>query len=327
MKYLCAVLAFTLAASSIACAQEAPSSGEPIEVQGPAGVLRGSYLAPTANANGAVVLIIPGSGPTDRDGNNPMGIRASTYRLLAEALAAQGVASVRIDKRGMFGSAAPGIDANAIVIGDYAADIAAWTSAIRERTDVRCVWLAGHSEGALVALVSAQTNLNDICGLILIAGGGRRLGDVLREQLRSNPANAPILAEAERIITELEAGHRVPSAQISAPLQGLFRENVQGFVISLFSYDPAELLRAYQGPVMVMQGTTDLQVTMQDAEILAAARPGVELVRLEGVNHVLKEAPMDRGANLATYGNPNLPLAPGIAERIAAYIVDQGAPE
>ena len=327
MKYLCAALAFTLAASSIACAQEAPSpGGESIEVQGPAGVLRGSYLAPTANANGAVVLIIPGSGPTDRDGNNPMGIRASTYRLLAEGLAAQGVASVRIDKRGMFGSAALGIDANAIVIGDYAADIAAWTAAIRERTDVRCVWLAGHSEGALVALVSAQTNLNDICGLILIAGGGRRLGDVLREQLRSNPANAPILAEAEHIIDELEAGRRVPASQISAPLQPLFRENVQGFVISLFSYDPAALLRAYQGPVMVMQGTTDLQVTMRDAEVLAAAR-SVELVRLEGVNHVLKEAPMDRAANLATYGNPNLPLAPGIAERIAAYIVDQGVPE
>jgi hypothetical protein len=80
-----------------------------------------------------------------------------------------------------------------VVISDYAADIAAWTAAIRQRTGVRCVWVAGHSEGALVALVSAQTNVNDICGLILIAGGGRRLGDVLREQLRANPANAPIL--------------------------------------------------------------------------------------------------------------------------------------
>lgn len=326
MKHLCAALAFALAASGIACAQEAPSPGEQIEAQGPAGILRGSVLAPTANANGAVVLIIPGSGPTDRDGNNPMGIRASTYRLLAEGLAEQGVASVRIDKRGMFASAATGIDANAVVIDDYAADIAAWTAAIRERTGARCVWLAGHSEGALVALVAAQTDVN-VCGIILIAGGGRRLSDVIREQLRANPANAPLLEESERIIRELEAGRRVPASQISAPLQPLFRENVQGFVISLFSYDPPALLRAYQGPVLIMQGTTDLQVTMQDAELLAAARPGVELVRLEGVNHVLKEAPMDRGANLATYGNANLPLAPGIAERIAAFMADQGVPE
>jgi uncharacterized protein len=327
MRNVLAALGFVaLLTPAIACAQTLPPLGDPIEVQGPAGVLRGSLVTPASGEMAGVVLIIPGSGPTDRDGNNTMGIRAATYRLLAQALAEQDVASVRIDKRGMFGSAAPGLDPNAIVISDYAADIAAWTAAIRERTGVRCVWVAGHSEGALVAVVSAQTNRNDICGLILIAGGGRRLGDVLREQLRSNPANASILAEAESIITELEAGRRVPASQISAPLQGLFRENVQGFVISLFSYDPAELLRAYQGPVMVMQGTTDLQVTMQDAEVLAAARP-VELVRLEGVNHVLKEAPMERGANLATYANPNLPLAPGIAERIAAFMADQGVPE
>ncbi len=326
MKHLCTALAFVFATPSIACAQEAPSSGVPIEVQGPAGVLRGSLLTPTANANGAVVLIIPGSGPTDRDGNNPMGIRAATYRLLAEALAEQGVTSVRIDKRGMFASAAPGIDANAVVIDDYAADIAAWTAAIRERTGARCVWLAGHSEGALVALVAAQTDVN-VCGIVLIAGGGRRLSDVIREQLRANPANAPLLEESERIIRELEAGRRVPASQISAPLQPLFRENVQGFVISLFSYDPPALLRAYQGPAMIMQGTTDLQVTMQDADLLAAARPGLEVVRLEGVNHVLKQAPMDRATNLATYGNVNLPLAPGIAERIAAFVAEQGVPE
>jgi hypothetical protein len=193
MRTLFAALAFALLTPAVACAQEAlPPLGDPIEVQGPAGTLRGSLLTP-ANANGSVVLIVPGSGPTDRDGNNPMGIRAATYRLLAQSLAEQGVASVRIDKRGMFASTAPGLDPNAVVISDYAADIAAWTAAIRQRTGVRCVWVAGHSEGALVALVSAQTNVNDICGLILIAGGGRRLGDVLREQLRANPANAPIL--------------------------------------------------------------------------------------------------------------------------------------
>ncbi len=326
MKRLIAALALLLAVPSAACAQASlPPLGEPIEAQGPAGVLRGSLLMPQANNTGHVVLIIPGSGPTDRDGNSPAGIRAASYRLLAQALAAQGVATVRIDKRGMFESAAEGVDPNDVTIDAYAADIAAWATAIRARTNARCVWLAGHSEGALIALVSAQTDAN-VCGLILIAGGGRRLSDVLREQLRSNPANAPLLADAERIIVELEAGRRVPASQIPAPLQPLFRENVQAFVISLFSYDPSELLRACQGPVLVMQGTTDLQVTMQDAELLAAARP-VEFARLEGVNHVLKQAPADRAANLATYNNPNLPLAPGMAERIASFVVEQGVPE
>jgi uncharacterized protein len=313
------------AAPGLACAQ-APAVGAPIEVQGPAGVLRGTLLTPENGAGGEVVLILPGSGPTDRNGDNPMGVRAAPYRLLAEALAEAGVSSVRIDKRGMFASAAQGVDANAVTIADYAADVAAWTAAIKQRTSVRCVWLAGHSEGVLIALVAAQSDAN-VCGLVLIAGGGRRLSDVLREQLRSNPANAPLLSDAERIIAELEAGRRVPASSIPAPLQPLFYEAVQGFVISLFSYDPVELLRAYQGPVLVMQGTTDLQVTMADAELLANARPGVELARLEGVNHVLKVAPAERNANFAAYGNPTLPLAPGVAERIAAFVATRTALE
>lgn len=316
MRNLVIAAALSLVVSGVACAQ--PGEGIAIETQGPAGVLRGTLL--TADQAGApVVLIIPGSGPTDRDGDNPLGVRAASYRLLAEALAAQGVSSVRIDKRGMFESAAPGVDPNNIVIADYATDIAAWTAEIRRQTGVGCVWLAGHSEGALIALVAAQTDAN-VCGLVLIAGPGRRLADVLREQLRANPANAPILTDAERIIAELEAGRRVPASEIQPVLQPLFREDVQGFVISLFSYDPAQLVRDYAGPVLVMQGTTDLQVTMADADALAGARPGVELARLEGVNHVLKLAPADRAANIAAYSNPNLPLAPGIAERIAAFI-------
>lgn len=297
-----------------ACAQPAP--GVEIEANGPAGVLRGTLFE--AEADGApVVLIVPGSGPTDRNGNNTHGIHAATYRLLAEALAERGVSSVRIDKRGMFASAAPGLDANAVTIADYAEDVKAWTAEVRRRTGAPCVWLAGHSEGALVVSAAAGSDAN-ACGLILIAGPGRRLGDVLRQQLRANPANAPILEEAERIVGELEAGRRVET--MSAPLQPLFRPAVQGFVISLFSYDPPQLLRDYEGPVLVMQGTTDLQVTMEDAEALAAARPGIEFARLEGVNHVLKQAPAERSLNLSTYSVPGLPLAPGIADRIAAFI-------
>jgi pimeloyl-ACP methyl ester carboxylesterase len=319
-----AALVLALAAPAVACAEPQPA-GAPIEAQGPAGVLRGTLLTPEDAGAGGVVLSIPGSRPTDRDGNNTMGIRAASYRLLAEALAEQGVSSVRIDKRGMFESAAEGIDPNNIVIADYAADVAAWTATIRQRTGARCVWLAGHSEGALVALAAAQSDAN-VCGLVLIAGPGRRLADVLREQLVSNPANAPLLADAERIISALEAGQRVPASEIPAPLQPLFREQVQGFVISLFSYDPAELVRSYSGPVLVMQGTTDLQVTMADAEALAGARAGVELARLESVNHVLKTAPAERDANLATYSSAHLPLAPGVAERIAAFIEANAAP-
>jgi pimeloyl-ACP methyl ester carboxylesterase len=300
-------------------AAPAPPVQTYVEVQGPSGVLKGTMLAP-ADATGApVVLIIPGSGPTDRDGNNPMGVKASTYRLLAEALADQGVASVRIDKRGMFASAGALADANKVTMADYAADAHAWAAELRRQTGAPCVWLLGHSEGGLVALVAAK-DPSDICGLVLVAAAGRPMAEILREQLKANPANAPLLAQALPAVDRLEAGQHVDVTGMNPALLPLFYPGVQDFVIDQMSYDPAKLLAAYKGPVLVLQGTTDLQVSMADAERLAGARPGVTLVKLEGVNHVLKAAPADRPANVATYADPSLPLAPGVAEPIAAFV-------
>ncbi len=122
--------------------------------QGPQGPLAGTLL--DAGAKTPLVLIIPGSGPTDRDGNNPMGVAAAPYRLLAEALAAKGVSSVRIDKRGLFGSKAAVLDPNNVTISDYATDTHKWVAAIRRQTGASCLFVLGHSEGALVALAAAQ---------------------------------------------------------------------------------------------------------------------------------------------------------------------------
>src|SRR5262245_15965848 len=131
----------------------AMSTAQTIQIPGPEGSLAGTLLAP-GTPSAPVVLIIPGSGPTDRDGNGPAGLMASTYRLLAEGLVTRGIASVRIDKRGLFGSRAAVTDPNSVTIDDYAADVRAWVSAIRDRTGAPCVWVLGHSEGGLVALVA-----------------------------------------------------------------------------------------------------------------------------------------------------------------------------
>jgi uncharacterized protein len=203
-----------------------------------------------ANRDAPVVLIIPGSGPTDRDGNSPLGIRASTYRLLADGLAEAGVTSVRIDKRGMFACAAAVADADAVTITDYAADVRSWIATIRARTGRRCVWLLGHSEGGLVAEVAAQY-ASDVCGLLLVAAPGRPLGQVLRAQLKANPANAPVLAEAIAAIDSLEAGRSVDVTGMHPALLALFRPSVQKFLINAFALDPAELLRGYPNPVLV----------------------------------------------------------------------------
>ncbi len=290
-----------------------------IEAPGPAGPLLGTALGPS-DAAAPVVLIVPGSGPTDRDGNNPLGVRASTYRLIAEGLAARGIRSVRVDKRGMFGSNRAISDANAVTIQDYAADIHTWAATIRKKMGVPCVWVLGHSEGSLSTLVAAQ-QADGICGLMLISTTGRRLGDVLREQIGANPDNAPIREQAEAVIAQLETGQRVEAANIPPALRPLFRPEVQGFLISAFSPDPAKLIAAYAGPVLILQGLRDIQVGRLDAERLHHARPDADLVFLADANHVLKAVSSDdRAANIAAYQDPDRPLAEGVIEALAAFI-------
>ena len=290
-----------------------------IDAPGRAGPLRGTLLSPVAH-DVPVVLIVPGSGPTDRNGNSPNGLQASTYQLIAEGLLSRGIASVRIDKRGMFGSASAIPDANDVTIEDYATDVHAWVTTIRKRTGVSCVWVLGHSEGGLVALVAAQ-HTADICGLILVSTPGRPLGKVLREQLQSNPANAPILGNAISILDALDAGQAVDATKIDPALMPLFAPQVQRFLMSEWRLDPATLLAGYTKPVLIVQGLRDLQVGLQDAQRLKHANPRAELALVANANHVLKTVRTpDRSENFAAYSNPDLPLADNVVDVISTFI-------
>ncbi|MCA8019931.1 alpha/beta hydrolase [Burkholderia metallica] len=290
-----------------------------IEAPGPVGPLNGTLLsADTGDA--PVVLIVPGSGPTDRNGNAPTWLQASTYRMLAEELLDDGIASVRIDKRGMYGSASAVPDANDVTIDDYAADIQSWVAAIRARTGASGVWVLGHSEGGLVALLAARQSA-DIAGLILVATAGRPLGAVLRQQLQSNPANAPVLENALSILESLEAGQRVEATRIDPALMPLFRPQVQRFLMSELTIDPASLLAGYTKPVLIVQGTRDIQVAVQDAERLQRANPQAEMALIADASHALKTVrTADLQDNLATYSNPDLPLADGVVDAITAFL-------
>ena len=290
----------------------------PLTALGPLAPLSGTLI--DAGKSAPVIVIIPGSGPTDRDGNSPLGITAASYRLLAEGLAKRGISTVRVDKRGMFGSKAAIADGNDVTIAAYAADAHAWAQAARAATGARCVWLLGHSEGSLVALAAGQDR-TDLCGVISASGMGRKAGTVIRDQLQSNPANAPILAPALAALDSLEKGQKVDSATLPAPLQGLFNNAVQPYLINLFAQDPVRLAATLKLPLLIVQGDRDLQVKVADANALAAAQPKAKLVILPGVNHVLKlVATDDRAANAATYSDSSLPIAPGVVDAIAGFV-------
>jgi pimeloyl-ACP methyl ester carboxylesterase len=190
---LLALLAACAPAYVVAPVPAAPVETEVSTISG--GVtLKGAWLEPSGRSASEPVVIIPGSGPTDRDGNSSMGVQASTYRLLAAALAARGIPSARTDKRGMFSSAAPGLDPNAVNVPLYALDAGAWTAAAKRRSGARCAWLLGHSEGALVALTAAQT-APDLCGPRPSLGSwpenrGRTTRAASRQPRQRSPARA-----------------------------------------------------------------------------------------------------------------------------------------
>lgn len=306
---------FAALLASVALAAAAPTASE-VTAPGPQGALAGTLI--DAGKDAPLVLIIPGSGPTDRDGNNSIG-QSGTYRLLAESLAQRGISTVRIDKRGMFGSKAAVANPNKVTIADYVTDVRSWIWKLRGEDGKRCIWLLGHSEGSLVALAAAQKP-DGICGVVSVSGSGRKLGDTIRAQLQANPANAPILDPALSILGRLEKGTKVPEAEIPASLAPLFHPAVQDYLVDLLAQQPQKLAAGLTVPLLVVQGETDLQTSVEDAKLLAEAQPKAKLALLSGVNHVLKAAPIERAANIATYRNPALPVAQSVVTTIADFV-------
>jgi len=179
--------------------------------------LFGSYI--DAGDNTPIIVIVPGSGPTDRDSNNG-GITNNALKFLAQGLADNNISSIRVDKRGMFASSGAG-DANAVTVDIYAEDYRRWAQEAITLSGQDCAYLLGHSEGGLM-VTAAALGQDNICGVITVAAPGRRLSDVLREQLKANPANAFLMKDAEAAITSLENGQRVDVEEMNALLKPLF---------------------------------------------------------------------------------------------------------
>lgn len=289
-----------------------------ITAQVPEGRLHGTLLLPKSVEPIPVALLIAGSGPTDRNGNSPMGHNDSLKRL-AQALAKRGIASLRYDKRGVGQSLAIAPDERQLHVERYAADAVAWTQMLKADPRFSAVVLVGHSEGALIASLAAPVVEPD--ALISIAGSGRPIDLLLREQLQGR-LPPPLLATAHYLIDELKAGRM--HEQVPDALHILFRPSVQPYLISLFGQDPAEAFANTTVPALIIQGTHDIQVEQEDAEALQRARGDAELALIAGMNHVLRIVPMDRNEQTASYNQPELPIAYALTERISQFLHRNG---
>jgi uncharacterized protein len=282
------------------------------------GRLFGTLLCPQTIHKVPVVLIIAGSGPTNRDGNSSsplVSFKTNALKLLAEALAQMGIASVRYDKRAIGESAAASRSESELRFEHYVQDAVGWITKLKRDPRFSKVGVMGHSEGAMIGLMAGASA--SVSMIVSLCGPGRRVSDLLREQRRGWP-DGPLLQRHEEILLALEGGRMVPD--VPNELAALFRPSVQPYLMSWLVIDPATEIAKVTCPVLVVHGATDIQVSFVDALRLTQANVNAQLAVVEGMNHILKSVPNDRPQQIASYSDVGLPLAPELVLVLSAFV-------
>ncbi len=300
--------------------------------------VHGTLTLPSGAGPHPAVLLIAGSGPTDRNWNSPLlpGDNGSAA-LIARGLAEQSVATLRYDKRGTGKTGVP----QAVTWEDYLAEQQAALAFLRTQPQVGgdTLFVAGHSEGASHALKLASAEGDALKGVILLSPAGRPLKVVVMDQLTAQlrAALPPEAAEAElanmdEAFTAIANGEDVdPKAATQIPgLQGLlmaFQAPASvGFARELLVFDSQAAFKSLPHRTLILSGEKDLQVSAErDVKPLAAARPqGTLLVLIPDADHVLKAEPTpveQLGAQAGLrYNAQDRQLADGVVEAIAKFV-------
>jgi len=259
-----------------------------------------------------VVLIIAGSGPTDRNGNNPM-MKNNSLKMLAEALASHGIASLRYDKRGIGESKPAAVTESSLVFENYTEDAKSWINFLKLDKRFSQLIIIGHSEGSLIGMVAGAKADK----FISIAGAGDAADKVLKAQIKSK-GNTTLEDLTFPIIDSLKSGNAVK--KVDPMLNALFRPGIQPYLISWFRYNPQTEIKKLTVPILIVQGNKDLQVTVKDAETLAASNKNTELLVVDKMNHIMKITEGDTQANLETYNNETLPISEILINKVVSFI-------
>ncbi|MGE0556334.1 MAG: alpha/beta hydrolase family protein [Gemmatimonadales bacterium] len=282
------VLLVAMLASRPLTTDTTPTVSEKISFVAGGRTIPGTLVRPE-KGTGPGLLLLAGSGPTDRDWNSPLlpGTNGSG-RLLAEALAARGVTVLRFDKA--FSGQNPGLPIAELTLDTYRDEASAALDVLRARPEVdpALVFVAGHSEGGIHATRLAEARGEQIRGVILISAPGRSMRELLEVQIEHN-----ILGGAKLTAAQMEAqmapirdalrafvgGEEVdPTSASSDPqivgiLTALMAPPVARIGRALVAFEPAQAAATIAPPVLVLQGGKDVQVDpVEDAERLAAVR-------------------------------------------------------
>jgi len=286
-----------------------------VNIETGTGKLEGTLLTDELKDSKIVALIIAGSGPTDRDGNNPS-MTNNSLKMLAEELAKVGISSLRYDKRGIGKSKSSGLKEVDLRFDNYINDASHWIEYLNNLSSFNKVVVIGHSQGSLIGMVASQQKSVD--KFISIAGAGQPIDQIIRKQLK---AQSPIVIEQSTpILDKLLQGKTVE--KVPSFLNSLFRPSIQPYMISWFKYDPQKEISKLNKPVLIVQGSTDIQVSLMDADKLAVANKKADKVVIQNMNHIFKEATLDRQTNLQTYNQPDLSIKPELVKAIRDFVLN-----
>jgi pimeloyl-ACP methyl ester carboxylesterase len=276
------------------------------------GDIYGTFTTPVKFKKIPVALIIAGSGPTDRNGNNAM-MKNDGLKMLAHNLVNENIASIRYDKRGIAESIKAAKSEADLRFEDYVNDAKEWIDLLKKDKRFSKVIVIGHSEGSLIGMIAALSNADKY---ISIAGAGQSADKILKEQLASQPQGIKDISFA--VIDTLAMGKKV--ANINPMFYSIFRPSVQPYLISWFKYDPQTEIKKLTIPILILQGTNDIQVSTEDAKRLSKANKKSKFVLLINMNHILKITEGNRDANIATYNKPTLAISEELVRSIVLFI-------
>ncbi len=296
--------------TGISVAQNSNYNSEEISINS---LIDGTLLQPTKTKKTPLVILIQGSGPTDRDGNQN-NLKNNSLRFLAEGLYKNNIASFRYDKRlvkqileGNFKES----DAN---LNDFISDAKIVIQHFKNDIRFSEIIILGHSQGSLVGMIAAQQN--EVSKFISVAGAGHEIDDVVIDQLQKQ---APSLVENARLSFDDLRVNGV-AKNYSAALTSIFRPSIQSFMYSWMQYNPQTEIIKLNIPILIINGDNDFQVPVSEADKLKEVKPSAELVIISNMNHIFKEIKGSLIENQQSYNKEDLPVMKELIETITKFI-------
>ena len=271
----------------------------------------GTLTIPSVADHPDLVILIQGSGPTDRNGNGFM-MRNDASKLIAKELATNGIASYRFDKR-IFKMNKYKIREEELKFEDFVGDVSAILDHFNAENTFGKIIIAGHSEGSLIGMLAAKGKTD---AFISLAGAGRSIDQIIVDQLAKQSEG---LAENAKISFQ-QIREKGKTSEYNPLLQSIFRPSVQPFLKSWMKYEPTEVIATLDMPILIINGSFDIQVDTTEAQLLKDANPKAELVILDKMNHVFRKIDGDSLENTKAYNEPNRALHPALIATLVDFI-------